>query len=497
MLYPCQSILYLTSTIHSHSRSVLLSTMPGLLFNWKSGVCDIFGQRIRSQKGALLTYFFKNTDELQLNFAETTSNGTATVSAIVPNFSPTRRTVYLNMQLQSDTLSSTFPIISITWNSSKCMRYFGYVNFAGCSLCSPNEYSLYSSLLPCFSCANLLIGSHCFSILLRKVPISLWSEVDFASYNSLSATLIVIEDGFWPAVSVEKDKKTIIPVVCPFDYCSDRDSSVIIYGLNESDSSMILSNSNILCKRGLFRNPDSPLCGQCLEGYSQWNFECQDCRNGVSSIAVVVFVVEILIWSVLQMILAQGKAEDVTASILVFLTQSLFMYTFPLNVLQNIRNMALFRRFLGNTQGCVFNLDTAQSLALSTFVPLMSVGCIWIFYFFLRSLKWMLGETIRSPKNSTCRDNFSLQFSSRESEKHSNSREANRQMDMSSDFVCFYFCEKSTSISAYVKGTALATSNAFSPMIFSIFLTWNCVPIPVSFIVLLLRFFASIYKEKC
>lgn len=109
---------------------------------------------------------------------------------------------------------------------------------------------------------------------------------------------VALEDQYWAFSTTDGGirgrgvgsmvEDTLIPYLCPFDYCS-RGGPV--------------SLGSSYCRPGSNRDSQSPLCGSCVVGFSEWNGRCLECRQP-SADAVVTMLFKMWAFAVFTHVLA-------------------------------------------------------------------------------------------------------------------------------------------------------------------------------------------------
>lgn len=433
----------------------------------------MFGNAVPTLRGSTILYRWRNSSLSSLPDAvvQTGCNGTGSAQTKLP-IQPFRTTYTLQTQI-----SRQLPSTSFSWESSPCGSYFGYSSTQGCSLCSASEYSISPSFQPCIPCNSLQNGGSCMSVEFKRLHIEDTSTV-FGEAKDVTA--VSISDGYWPALlfSNSLSRNTVAPIFCPYDFCLRGGVELLVTGVSSSKNVVNTSDPSSVCNQRSNREASSPLCGKCKQGFSEWNSVCQDCSDGVSSTAVFLFLVERIVWSLVLLIFAQAHEREESASILIFFTQSLFMLTFPQDVLIQLQNMVLFRSFFYRSKLCLFNVSVPAALALNTIMPLLSLVLIWVFYIVHNWIARCIRSKIVDEQQTQLENKSGDISDGLKRSAHAKCASCNRT------FALWFV--QAASPSPYLRASALVILNIFGPMIFSVFLVWNCISVPVSLFACLL-----------
>ena len=109
--------------------------------------------------------------------------------------------------------------------------------------------------------------------------------VDCLNINGIKCygfTNIIVSHNYW--ISPKEASNSIISNFCPSGYCCQE-----INGCNYSMA--VINDGAGLCAYG--RNPDTPLCGQCLSGYSEvfGSSTCKKCESNNYSLLIVPIII--------------------------------------------------------------------------------------------------------------------------------------------------------------------------------------------------------------
>lgn len=447
-------ILFLSNQISSTS-------MPGISISVQIGTCDAFGHVIWTLDGGSIFYtLMKNSSVgsppppsvVRTSFR----NGTGEFSSILP---VVENSWYRLESKLSSGQQKSIPSLTIMWKSSSCVPFYGFSPVQGCVLCSPSQYSIDFSLYPCVDCRRLSPGSSCSSVEFPVLflPHSSWSTYSFSDPKSARVTVVQIESGYWPALSSPpQSPSAVVSVSCPFDYCF-RSDNLYVNGLDSSGDLVTTSDFSVICRQQSHRDPSSPLCGRCAEGYVDWNYECYYCPNGPHAEYVVLFVFFVFGWTLVQLILAQQGGSGSVTAMLFFLTQSLTWFTYPRGVLHTVENLVNFRFHLSTTNECYIDVDGTIELFLRTLVPMLYFVALWMIYGIHISLGWCLSRQEIKPLPGTA---------------------ALGQCQK----VRFYLRNlliSTATADPYQRTTALLFLSTFPSILDAIFSVWTCMDVPV------------------
>lgn len=442
----------------------LLPSMPGISLSLTVGVCDAFGQEIRTVVGGTILYSWRNVSSSSLDVVRTSSNGTGELSTRIPVLEHRGLWHTLHTQWLGQGFSP-MPLLSFIWKSSPCMAFYGYSPIAGCSLCSPSQYSIAPSFLSCVSCQDLSFGATCSSVpySLLHLPRSLWPKDSMFDPMSTTVTAVKLDHGFWPALSsslLPSAPFTVVPISCPFLFCS-RSADLFVTGVDSTHTQVTVSDPSILCQSGAHRDPTSPLCGKCEDGYAQWNFQCYRCPDGPAPENIAFYVLFMFAWTIIQLILAQQGSSGSVTAMLFLLTQSLTWFTYPRGVVQNLEDLVNFRFHFSASNVCFIDVDGSVELFLRVLLPMLYFAVLWVLYMVHMIIAWCLSRSHAISATDTAAS-FGLQS------------RCKRFLAFVSNFIV-----SNATTDPYLRTTALLLLSTFPSILESIFSVWTCLDVPV------------------
>lgn len=474
----CANVQSFNNILRINDSNLQVPSMPGISISMKLGVCDAFGQIISTLQGGSISYVWINISSVDSQIVRTSSsNGTGAVQTRIPVVHESGKWISFQTRVSGEG-SSSFPPLSLMWTTSSCAAFFGFSETSGCSLCPPNQFSIASSFLPCNPCENLDHGASCQSVPISDVPLSSQLASSIPNSDSLSVTVITISDGYWPSLSLSSIS-TIVPIPCPLDYCSRSGKTLYVVGENAEGTLAKTSDPSLVCRQGAFRNPSSPLCGECIPGFVDWNNECYHCPNGPQPKYIILFIFLVFGWTFVQLILAQQGGSGTDTAMLFFMTQSLTWFTYPRGVLHTVENLVNFRFHFSSVDECYIDVDGSIELFLRTIVPMLYFVALWILYGVHLIIAWSL-----SRQNS-------------ESIASKSSESPPSIWKKASQYLKSVLITSATT-DPYQRTTALLLLSTYPSILNSIFSVWSCVDVPVflfysSFILFLLFFLISVH----
>lgn len=467
-LTPCQNIATFDPEYRIAGSQDLLQTMPGVTLSISVGVCDAFGHAVTSLRGGPLLYFWNQTSSPSQIVRTSNSNGTADIRPSLPVVSIVGSWITLRTQY-SGINSVSLPILSLSWQSTLCAPFYGFDEKRGCSLCSPSQYSISPSLGGCLPCEKLSVGADCVSLSLESLMgnIEDISNISIPDSSSSIVTTVKVMNGYWPAVSGNLHSTTgnivVVPVSCPFRYCSRHSAPLYVTGVDSSTSLARVSDLTSVCEENSFRNPLSPLCGECIKGYASWNYACNSCPNGPNPGYIFLFILFLFVWTFVQLILAQQGGSGSATAMLFFLTQSLSWFTYPQGILQAFEGLVNFHFDVPSSGNCYIDVDGSVELFLRALVPTFYFVALWILYLIHISIAWCLSRRydVRAKIDP-------------QSLPEEEGGKWKKFIHNLRNFILF-----SSTTDPYIRTTALLLLSTYPSLLDSIFSVWSCVDVPV------------------
>lgn len=463
----------LSSTLDKHDRFVefrTLKSMPGQVISFSLGLCDAFGNSIPSILGGTISYrWFDMSNNVVLTF----QNGTSFSESVVPNI-PFNSRISFSATFIGYGGENSLPSFHAYWNTTVCSPYFGFIESEGCIVCSAGFYSIQSSHAPCESCSELGNGGSCLSMAYES------SSKDFVKDISLSAgkivTVVTVGNNNWPSLrmNLETSSSQVVPIQCPFNFC-DRpsDSSpIVVTGITVDEMFIVVSTKNLLCNPYLNRDPSSILCGKCQSGYSEWNNHCYKCYDGPDPIYILVFISQMIGWSMVQFIVAQQSDQGSITSVLVLLVQSLSWYLYPQSALEGVQAIIHYQIHISGANSCYMDVEPTTELFFRVLVPLLYFFVLWCLFFIHR----IIASSCCHGSKQNLKDDWTVDRT-----------EATKCELLWSSFSRVFV--KHSTTDAYLRATALLILGTFSPILKAIFSVFSCQPVDVR--ILLKRFHGS------
>lgn len=455
VLAPCQALPDFVSSI-SVKNSSLLASMPGSSITLSVGICDAFGNRMPTIIGATVEYMF-NTSLTLPSVSRTSSVGLAPAVDRLPVI-PSGSEFVFSSEFGGRGSGLSLPSRNVKWKSMPCSPFYGFSPSLGCSLCSPSEFSLFTALRPCMLCSTISTGASCVSRTMLRSASQERSLLSSADNSPVTVTVIHVESGYWPALQLKSIYRSpIVPILCPFNYCVRSKNDLYILGIDEETSTYSVSDSSLICNADLFRDPSSLLCGQCVEGYSEWNYRCYHCPHGPQPQAVILFVLQLIGWTFLQFLLAQRGGSVSATALLILLTQSLSWFIYPSSLFQSVESLVNFRFLISSTTECFVDVNPLTALFLRVIVPFLYFVTLWIFYVVHVCIAACLSTQHSSHKTSPD--------------------------DKTSRSMCSWLSDMIVRLatpSPYLKTTALLILATYPSILDAIFSVWSCLDVPVS-----------------
>eukprot|EP01084_Bolivina_argentea_P165782 287942_1 len=165
-------------------------------------------------------------------------------------------------RIQAKVVDDILLINSLNVSVAECPSGYGlHQTSSQCHECSIGQFSIESSVLPCYVCDDAMPGVQC-----------------------LGGNKIKISRNYWIAINYTENED-IISQYCPSNYCTQRSDALYLN----------LSESKELC--ALNRNLTTPLCGQCQIGYSEMfgSANCGKCTENYYSLLLIIAIVSILL----------------------------------------------------------------------------------------------------------------------------------------------------------------------------------------------------------
>ena len=324
-----------------------ISILPGEAVQEFLGVYDYWGNLISTLDGFLVS--------IQCSGCAVENTIASSVGGLVPLSleAVTMGPNQLNVTVSShDGANFLVPSPAVVLSLQLCINGTGFID-GECQVCPRNSYSFGNAAFnqSCISCTGCPGSS---------------DELCFEGENlsCVGGSTVFVQNIFWTfPLSYYEDGKdfTIQTFLCPYDYC-DRGAPAEIGALCKTDSN---------------REESSALCGECKDGYSEWNNECVACDGvNVGDIMAILFK----IWGItfLQHILSQGQTVAAT-KILLFMVQTVSLLFYPnIALLSFSRLVRLWLPSFGDS--CPFPTTGLDELLIRMLTPFTYFGFLWLTY---------------------------------------------------------------------------------------------------------------------
>eukprot|EP00698_Gefionella_okellyi_P001527 TRINITY_DN11460_c0_g2_i1.p1 TRINITY_DN11460_c0_g2~~TRINITY_DN11460_c0_g2_i1.p1 ORF type:complete len:4295 (+),score=806.94 TRINITY_DN11460_c0_g2_i1:51-12935(+) len=326
-----------------------LNLTPGVTSNIQVAVLDAFGHVVTTLSKSLVSVQCDTCTII--NTFSVVTNGYANVALDIPGSVGSSQQLTFSVE-GSESLAN----LTTYFILGNCPDGSG-LSLGRCVPCGAGQYTLNVSQ-PCQACPAE--NAHCSG-----------------------STAVYIDNNYWPLIN--NTAGTFDPLLCPFDYCARGQ-----IGDNPAGDAALFNVSQ-WCREGSNRDGDSPLCGACLPGYSEWNNQCLPCEQADAK-TIVLKLLEIVALTLLQVIVSQRTQTTAAFKILVFTLQTASLAFYPAIATAPLLGLFNFQlpSFLESNH-CPFPMDAYSEVGVRMALPVMYYVMLVLIFFVHNLLLKILG----------------------------------------------------------------------------------------------------------